>query len=70
MNRRLWPIKHALELPPEDRFALVDGILQSPDEPDKTVDELWLDEAEKRLIAFREGRTKVFPVGKVFEELF
>jgi putative addiction module component (TIGR02574 family) len=48
--------KQALHLKPEERFLLVEGLLKSLDEPDKELDEIWAEEAEKRLKAYRAGR--------------
>ncbi|MDZ7759645.1 MAG: addiction module protein [Desulfovermiculus sp.] len=49
-------LHEAIKLKPEDRFALIEGILKSLDEPDKTIDEIWVEEAEKRLEAYRDGK--------------
>ena len=58
-------LDEALKLTVEDRFAIVTGLLESIDEPDKRIDEIWLDEAEKRLKAYREGRLE----GILLEEI-
>lgn len=34
----------------------MEGLLKSLDEPDRRLDEIWVEEAEKRLKAYREGR--------------
>jgi len=51
---------------PADRFILLDGILNSLDEPDKTIQQIWAVEAEKRLNAYKEGRLKTIPYEEVF----
>ena len=51
-------LKKALLLKPQDRFLLIDGLLRSLDEPNKEIDEIWAEEAEKRLRAHREGKTQ------------
>jgi len=51
-------LKRALLLKPQDRFLLIDGLIRSLDEPDKEIDEIWIEEAEKRLKAHREGKTQ------------
>jgi len=58
----------ALKLKPEDRFSLLEGIIESLDRPDKSLDEIWADEAERRLIAYREGRLKGIPMEEIFTE--
>jgi len=40
--------------------------LKSLDEPDKTIDEIWAIEAEKRLNAFKAGKLKTYSYEEVF----
>ena len=61
-------LKKALKLRPEERFALVEGLIKSLDEPDKKLDGIWAEEAEKRLKAYREGRLKGIPMEGIFKE--
>ena len=51
-------LKKALELKPQDRISLLEGLMESLDEPDKNIDQIWTEEAEKRLNAYRNGRIK------------
>jgi putative addiction module component (TIGR02574 family) len=55
----------ARKLSPIERLELVDGILASLDEPDAVVDQLWADEAEDRLAAYRRGEMKAVPLETV-----
>ena len=61
-------LKEALKLKPEDRFMLVEGLIRSLDEPDRKLDEIWAEEAEKRLRAYREGRLEGIPMEEIFKE--
>ena len=61
-------LDEAMKLKPEDRFTLVEGIIKSLDEPDKKLDEIWAEEAEKRLKTYREGKLKGIPMEEVFKE--
>jgi len=61
-------LMEALKLKPEDRFMLVDGLIRSLDEPDKKLDEIWAEEAEKRLKAYREGRLDGIPMEEIFKK--
>ncbi len=61
-------LEEALKLKPEDRFTLVEGLIKSLDEPDKKLDEIWAEEAEKRLKAYREGRLEGIPMEEIFKE--
>jgi len=59
-------LKEALELGANDRFALVEGILKSLDEPDSSLDAIWAEEAEKRLAAYRSGKLDAVPMEQIF----
>ncbi len=61
-------LEQALKLKPEERFALVESLIRSLDEPDKKLDELWAEEAEKRLKAYREGRLEGIPMEEIFKK--
>jgi len=61
-------LEQALRLKPEERFIVVEGLLESLDEPDKQLDDIWAEEAEKRLKAYREGRLVGIPIEEVFKE--
>lgn len=59
-------LKEALQLKPQDRLRLIEELVRSLDEPDRDIDRIWAEEAEKRLEAYRAGRTKAV----AFEDLF
>jgi len=61
-------LKKALLLKPQDRFLLIDGLVRSLDEPNKEIDDIWAEEAEKRLRAHREGKTQGIQFSDVFRE--
>ncbi|MFP7755656.1 addiction module protein [Thermodesulfobacteriota bacterium B35] len=61
-------LDEAMKLKPEERLSLVEVLIQSLDEPDKRLDEIWAEEAEKRLVAYREGRLDGVPLEDVFKE--
>jgi putative addiction module component (TIGR02574 family) len=56
----------AMNLMPVDRLMIIDALLRSLDEPDPKIDEIWAEEAEKRLKAYREGRIEGVPMEDVF----
>ena len=60
-------LEQALNLKPEERFIVVEGLLHSLDESDPTIDAVWADEAERRLQAYREGRLAGIPLEDVFK---
>jgi putative addiction module component (TIGR02574 family) len=55
----------ASQLPPEERMALVDQILDTLDERDKSLDAQWAQEAESRLAAYRRGEVQAIPMNEV-----
>ncbi len=60
-------LEQAMKLKPEDRFLIIEGLIKSLDEPDKKIDAIWLEEAEKRLKAYRDGKRKGIPMEEVFK---
>jgi putative addiction module component (TIGR02574 family) len=62
-------LRQALELPANDRAALVEGLIASLDKPDPALDVLWLKEAEGRLAAYRSGELGAVDAEQVFAEL-
>ena len=48
-------IEQARALPPQDRIALVEDVLDSLDRSDPDIDQLWAREASDRLAAYRRG---------------
>jgi putative addiction module component (TIGR02574 family) len=60
-------LEMALKLKPEERFLIIEGLIKSIDEPDKTIDAIWAEEAEKRLKAYRDGKLQTVPVEEIFK---
>jgi len=59
-------ITAALQLSIEERAQLAGRLLLSLDEPSESeVERLWLEEAERRLKEFREGKTRGIPADEV-----
>lgn len=59
-------LSEAVKLKPQERFTLVEQLIQSLDEPNQAIDQIWESEAKKRLQAYRQGKLKGIP----FEEIF
>lgn len=62
-------LETALKLNPTERFALVDEILHSLDKPDPEIDRLWVEETQRRLLAYRKGEVTGIPAQEIFEGL-
>lgn len=61
-------LEQALKLKPKEVFTVAEGLLKSLDEPDKRLDAIWAEEAEKRLRTNREGRLESIPMEEIFKE--
>jgi putative addiction module component (TIGR02574 family) len=60
----------ARRLPVRERARLVRRLIATLDADDEgDVEQLWLDEAEKRLAAYRRGETSSVPGEEVFEAI-
>lgn len=61
-------IQDAMQLDLEERARLAGALLLSMDQPSESeIERLWLEEADRRLQAFREGKVKGIPAQQVFE---
>lgn len=61
-------IAEAVKLSPAERFAVIDELLHSLDRLDPDLDRIWIEEAERRLQAYREGKVKGIPASDVVGE--
>jgi len=61
--------EEALKLKATERFELIELLHISLDKPDSEIDRLWIEEAERRLKAYREGRVEGIPMEEVFRDL-
>lgn len=62
-------LHQALELPSNDRAALVEGLIASLDKPNPVLDAMWLKEAEDRLVAYHAGELGTIDAERVFADL-
>ena len=61
-------LQQALKLKPRERVSVVEGLLKSLDEPDSKIDDIWAEEAEKRLKAYRAGNLEGIASENIFRE--
>lgn len=59
-------LQEALQLNPQERYIVVESLLQSLDKPDDSIDSVWADEAQNRLQNYRDNKIQTIP----FEEVF
>lgn len=58
-------LKEAMTLPAIERAGLVDHLISSLDTPDKTIDDIWHKEIDKRLSAYKAGKMETVSVEEV-----
>jgi putative addiction module component (TIGR02574 family) len=61
-------LKQALQLRSDEKFMLIESLLKSLDEPNYDLDAIWVEEAEKRLKAYRVGELEGIPMEEIFKE--
>ena len=59
-------LESALKLSSEERFIIIKELLKSLDAPDPNLDHIWVEEAERRLKAHREGQLSTVTSEEVF----
>lgn len=65
MSEKEQVLAKALKMTPRERAEIVDQLLQSLDEPDQKIDELWKAEAEDRIDAFDAGDIETVSVKEI-----
>jgi putative addiction module component (TIGR02574 family) len=60
-------LEQALTLNVNERTKLIDELFKSIDKPDEEIDQIWADEADKRLEAYRKGEIKAVPMEDIFK---
>jgi putative addiction module component (TIGR02574 family) len=63
-------IEQAMTLPPDARALLADKLLHSLDSPTREeIDQLWAEEAERRVQQIKNGEVEPIPGEEVFKEM-
>lgn len=60
-------LKEALQLKPQERYLVIESLLKSLDNPDETIDEVWADEAQKRLNDHKNNRSETISYEQIFD---
>ena len=61
-------IDRVLGLKPKEKLYLVEALVESLDKSDKYIQEIWLKEANARLLAHRQGKSSGIPAEEVIGE--
>lgn len=59
-------INEALSLKPQERYMIIENLVQSLNQPNSEIDKLWVEESKKRLQAIKEGKLKTVSYNDVF----
>jgi putative addiction module component (TIGR02574 family) len=68
MNTTKKLMREILQLRASERFILIEALITSLDVPDSQIWEVWLQEAEKRLDAYKAGKLKTISFDYMFGE--
>ena len=60
-------LQEALRLNPQERYMVIESLLESLDKPDQEIDNIWANEAEKRLQNYTKNKTETIPFNKIFD---
>ncbi len=61
-------LAQAISLEPIEQAKLVENLISALDEPNPELDKMWAEEAESRLLAFKEGKLKKVSLTDVFSK--
>ncbi len=61
-------LEKALQLKPHEKYILIETLIESLDKPDTAINDIWIEEAEKRLSRYREGKSKGIPYKDIFND--
>ena len=59
-------IDEALHLKPQDRYIVIENLVNSLTVPNSEVDKAWIEESLKRLNAYKQGEIKTYSYAEVF----
>jgi len=59
-------IDEALHLKPQDRYLIIENLVKSLNEPNGEIDQIWIEESQKRLKAYEDGKVRTFTYNQVF----
>jgi len=60
-------LQEALQLNPKERYLVVESLLESLDKPDQEIDDVWANEAQKRLEDYSKNSVETIPFNKIFD---
>ncbi|MEA3354679.1 MAG: addiction module protein [Campylobacterota bacterium] len=61
-------IKQAINLKPQERYQIIETLIQSLDEVDSDIEKLWIKESQNRLDLYDEGKLETVSFEEVFDK--
>jgi len=61
-------IDEAILLEPQDRYMVIESLVNSLDEMDENIEKLWINESEKRLDSYEKGELEILNANEVFSK--
>ena len=59
-------IDEALTLKPQERYVIIENLVQSLNQPNGEIDQLWIEESTRRVEAIQNGTLRTVSYGDVF----
>jgi len=60
-------IDEALTLKPQDRYLIIENLVQSLNQPNIEIEKLWIEESSKRVKALKDGNLEKVSYEDVFD---
>ena len=61
-------IDEALSLKPQERYMIIENLVESLNRTDPAIEALWVEESEKRLDAIKSGELETVPYEEIFQK--
>lgn len=59
-------INEAINLKPQERYLIIETLVKSLNQPDEEIEQIWIEESQKRLNDYKEGKLKTLSYKDVF----
>jgi putative addiction module component (TIGR02574 family) len=59
-------INEAINLKPQERYLIIETLVKSLNQPDEKIEQIWIEESQKRLNDYKEGKLKTLSYKEVF----
>jgi putative addiction module component (TIGR02574 family) len=60
-------IKEAINLKLQERYLMIETLVKSLNNPDEEIEQSWIEESQKRLSSYKEGKLKTLSYEETFD---